>query len=65
MKGYNINESDRSKWEHEVYIKLHEQNIEDTRIIKTTKMLEYICMIILTLGIVGIFLMNRANGYLF
>jgi len=65
MKGHNVKEVKRSKWEQEMYETLYEQKLENERIKKSTRMLEYVCMVVIGIAIVLIFLMNRANGYLF
>jgi len=65
MKGHNVRKIQRNKWEQEMYEKLYEQKLEDERIRKSTIMLEYVCMVVIGLAIILIFLMNKANGYLF
>lgn len=57
MKGENINQ-DRSNWEVEVFKILYEQKLEDERIRRTTRILEYACVVLITLVIIAVLFIN-------
>jgi len=59
MKGNNVRKIQRNKWEQEMYEKLYQQKLEDERTQKITRMLEYVCMVVIALGIIGVFIINR------
>lgn len=64
MKGHNIREIKRSKWEKEMYIKLYEQKLENERAKRITWILNIAAFTIVLLGILGVMFINYKFDYL-